>query len=280
MYSNFFEKTGIVRADITWDPSSSARNIYSSLFMDCDKLEYVSDVRVETQVGESHCAAMFRGCTSLVHGPKINNGLISNTLSYGVFNSMFEGCTNLVDIPDFTVTSSLVGYGQFVGMFRGCSSLKIAPTINFAGDMSVAMFAEMFKGCASLITPPVLPSLNITESCYHSMFEGCVSLKQTPVLPAATLAKNCYSAMFKGCTSLETAPDLPSYGASTSTECYYQMFYNCISLTSAKIASEYGAYCNEMFYNVTYPGSLHVPSSITSWPGKPTNWSLVQDYNP
>ena len=117
-------------------------------------------------------------------------------------------------------------------LFSDCTTLVnaselILPTIN----LSNSCYRNMFENCTSLKTVPELPATMLTEYCYYSMFNGCTSLVTAPELPATTLASKCYQFMFSGCKSLVTAPELPA--TTLAEDCYSNMFQGCTSLTSA-----------------------------------------------
>ena len=84
---------------------------------------------------------MFKGCTSLVHGPSI---LPATQIGSYCYMNMFSGCTNLIDAPELPAT----------GLTDYC-------------------YSGMFYGCISLRKAPVLPAPVLTWECYSGMFLGC-----------------------------------------------------------------------------------------------------------
>lgn len=96
----------------------------------------------------------------------------------------------------------------------------------------------------------LLPSVNLTERCYHKMFDGCRNLTKAPVLPPKlNLGSLCCEFMFSGCSSLVKAPILDISSIQGEHNCNY-MFEYCIELKTCKINVEHiGKYSfASMFY--------------------------------
>ena len=87
----------------------------------CASLTRVPDMILYSPEGISFGRA-FRGCTSLVHAPKI-----THNAKYIYLEEMFNGCTSLEDIPELDATRSSYSLDN---CFKGCTSLK---TIGFYG---------------------------------------------------------------------------------------------------------------------------------------------------
>ena len=153
----------------------------------------------------------------------------------------FDG-TNPLFTPDKACTiygnvGSLLGVGATPAYaFTGATNVNIeagkADTLLPSTDLTASCYKEMFKGCTSLTVPPTLPATTLAASCYESMFEGCTKLASLPgsFLPAGgegggSLAASCYKAMFKGCTGLTAFPELPA--TTLAESCYESMFENC-----------------------------------------------------
>ena len=96
-------------------------------------------------------------------------------------------------------------------------------------------FYSCFKDCENIINADklLLPTTNLSESCYESMFEGCIQLISTPILPSMNLNVSCYKRMFKGCGSLIKAPILPATELVES--CYEEMFIDCSNLKQIEV---------------------------------------------
>lgn len=148
--------------------------------------------------------------------------------------------------PLFTADKACTIYGNIGSLldvgaspayaFTGSTNINIetgqAATLLPSTDLSASCYKEMFKGCTSLTIPPTLPATTLAASCYESMFEGCTKLASLPesFLPAGgegggSLAASCYKAMFKGCTGLTAFPELPA--TTLAESCYESMFENC-----------------------------------------------------
>lgn len=148
--------------------------------------------------------------------------------------------------PLFTADKACTIYGNIGSLldvgaspayaFTGSTKINIetgqAATLLPSTDLSASCYKEMFKGCTSLTIPPTLPATTLAASCYESMFEGCTKLASLPdsFLPAGgegggSLAASCYKAMFKGCTGLTAFPELPA--TTLAESCYESMFENC-----------------------------------------------------
>lgn len=150
-------------------------------------------------------------------------------------NPLFTSGDNLCTISGNV--GSLLGVGATPAYaFTGATKINIengkAATLLPSTDLTASCYKEMFKGCTSLSVPPTLPATTLAASCYESMFEGCTKLASLPesFLPAGgegggSLAASCYKAMFKGCTGLTAFPELPA--TTLAESCYESMFENC-----------------------------------------------------
>ena len=109
------------------------------------------------------------------------------------------------------------------------------------------MFCRMKVVDASQL---LLPSVNLTEGCYHIMFDSCRSLTKAPILPPKLhLDSVSCDSMFAGCSSLVKAPILDISSIQGEHSCY-EMFDYCTSLKTCKINVEHiGKYSfDSMFY--------------------------------
>lgn len=109
------------------------------------------------------------------------------------------------------------------------------------------MFCRMKVVDASQL---LLPSVNLTEGCYHIMFDSCRSLTKAPILPPKLhLGSVSCDSMFAGCSSLVKAPILDISSIQGEHSCY-EMFDYCTSLKTCKINVEHiGKYSfDSMFY--------------------------------
>lgn len=149
-----------------------------------------------------------------------------------------EGTFSLSDAQQFSASgniASLLNFSEtlpenaFKRLFKG-TAIQTPPELPFIG-LTKSCYAYMFEDCTALTTVPALPSTELAYGCYEGMFHDCTSIETPPALPATTLAESCYNAMFSGCTALTTAPALPAM--ELADYCYSGMFGRCISLTKA-----------------------------------------------
>ena len=73
---------------------------------------------------------------------------------------------------------------------------------NIHPPMGAYCFGYLFAKNDSLITPPSLPSTQLSRGCYYAMFSWCSNLTTLPLLPATNLAEGCYSYMFNYCSKI------------------------------------------------------------------------------
>lgn len=133
--SNLYKEDGVVTLQSMFED-------YTGLVDASDlDLEYGDPEYPDDSVPNDACWYMFKGCTSLVHGPSI---LPATQLGSYCYMNMFSGCTNLIDAPELPAT----------GLTDYC-------------------YSGMFYGCISLRKAPVLPAPVLTWECYSGMFLGC-----------------------------------------------------------------------------------------------------------
>ena len=176
---------------------------------------------------------------------KANSGSLYYSLNNG---STWTALGDGESTPIITSGNKILWKGDLVPSYDGIGTFSSDADYNasgnimsllygddfYANDKSIRVeyaFESLFNGDTHILTPPLLPAISLSRSCYTNMFYWCTNLITAPELPATTLASDCYSSMFQGCTSLTTAPDLP---ATTLTDyCYSYMFEGCTSLTTA-----------------------------------------------
>lgn len=245
-------------------------------FDGCTSLEYVWDGLFDTTTTsgwfrDATCYAMFNGCTSLTHPPKLPTyrgakeftamfqgctsltnattdrimpeytqiGTQSGNYSHvEMFRSMFQGCTGLTSMHDLSsYTMGGLGNAYFQGMYYGCTGITSIDSAKMpSGVATAACFHSMFYGCTGITSVPsgFIKPTNTAESCYQNMFYGCTGITTIPtnLLRATTLAKNCYAQMFSNCTSITAIPSGFMSPTNVAESCCYAMFENCSSLTT------------------------------------------------
>lgn len=113
----FKDNTGLINASNLVMPAIIlGQNAYNGFFRGCSSL--VSGPKELPANGNNAHALMFANCTSLVNPPK----LLFTNIDSGGCNQMFRGCTSLVKAPDLNITN-VATYGCYQ-MFYGCSSLN------------------------------------------------------------------------------------------------------------------------------------------------------------
>ena len=119
-------------------------------------------------------------------------------------------------------------------------------------------FEALFKGIKYLANAKdlILPSTELTNSCYKDMFNGCSGLTTSPDLNASTLEDNCYESMFSGCSSLKNITCLATDISATD--------------------------CTKDWTNgVAASGTFVKKDSMSSWTtgvnGIPDGWSVLDD---
>lgn len=149
---------------------------------------------------------------------------------YSTGSSSYE-YSSVVDAHNLILPNTVTG-GVYASIFAYCNYLTAVPELP-ATTLANQCYDRMFQGCTSLTTAPELPAMTMKNYCYRNMFNGCTSLTTAPELPATTLAQSCYSYMFSSCASLTEAPDLPA--TALVTGCYSYMFSNCSNLRYIKV---------------------------------------------
>lgn len=220
------------------------------MFDSCTSLEYVPDDFFDTTLTPSTaywrdttCQWMFRGCTSLIHPPKL-----PAVRGGGVFKYMFIGCTSLTNANTANIMPSYTGIGtsggeyamnsMFYGMFYGCTGLTSMHDLSSytMGGSGNSYFYQMYYGCTGItsIDAAKMPSGVATSNCFREMFKGCTGITSVPsgfIKPTNT-AESCYREMFNGCNQITTIPSGLLPASNASSWCYAYMFYQCSALTS------------------------------------------------
>lgn len=169
-YQNMFCGSGL-KSTPELPAKSTVLSCYYGMFKDCLSLEEASNLNLSADsITKNSYTDMFAGCSKLTIAPKITATYVGDSGCAG----MFEGCTSLVTPPDLQSIKS-IGTSSFSTMFKGCTSLKTAPSL--PTDLWHNCYYHMFEGCTSLIEAPELPSKSLIYGCYHGMFKGCSNLR-------------------------------------------------------------------------------------------------------
>lgn len=142
---------------------------------------------------------------------------------------------NLLDYNTVKTDGHLEQSGSFISLFK--ETPIITPPELPSTNLSQTCYRQMFSGCRSLTTAPLLPATTLTDQCYFRMFAQCSALTVLPVLPATVLKSTCYAEMFSGCTQIklsETQTDeyqteyrIPTSGTgTTASSALGEMFSN------------------------------------------------------
>ena len=161
---------------------------------------------------------------------------------------------------------------------------------NVGGDVSLkdmpGCFSDFSIGSewGELVTPPNLPSTELSEECYSYMFTF-QGFTEAPELPANTLEPSCYLGMFQNCASL-TKVVLP---ATTLVEvCYENMFLGCSNLNYVKVGfteflydenDETFEYCNGNKATCSWLSDVSQTGTFV-WNGDATNLERSPDTIP
>ena len=253
----YIKVTGLAAEDLKsvgWNKPSPLRRIleqyYSYRKQVALKLDAISGL-----TDMSYC---FYGCSCLVQGPEIPNGVQN-------MDSCFSSCTSLKKAPKipnsvtnmghcFNRCENLVqgpeipnGVQNMDSCFSGCTSLTQAPAIpNGVKNMSWCFF-----GCTSLTQAPAIPD-GVTDM--SGCFKGCTSLMQAPAIPnSVTDMRGC----FKGCTSLTQAPAIPN-GVTDMSSC----FSGCTKLMSVTLKCNFPSSIPNAFKDAFKDCGSLTPNSI------------------
>ena len=156
--------------------------------------------------------------------------------AYGDVSSLYNWGSTVPCIKDlFRLNTNLYSHSE---------KRLVLPSKNLTNSC----YTEMFIGCTNMTVAPELPATRMESRCYESMFYACSNLTAAPELNATTLADNCYRNMFTSCTSLTVPPDLPA--TTLANYCYQAMFNNCSNLTTAPElpATTLTDYCYEQMF--------------------------------
>ena len=220
--SMFYGCTGLVYFSVintNRDFRISSVKYFRNMFKDCYSLVDCNLV-ITRVLGTADCSNMFDGCSSLVTGPSVDNGV-----SYAAY--MFSGCRSLrgfhlnnilgvFDIPADTVCNC-------DSMFSGCESLE-SSDIPFFLYHTVSDASNMFKNCRKMTTPPrhikVASSLNA-----EYMFDNCWALESLPDMDYGAITT--ISNMFDSCVMLPDISKLATVTWNASLTSVGYMFRQC-----------------------------------------------------
>lgn len=175
--------------------------------------------------------------------------------------------TVLVKATGLTIddsTSEKPGIGTFRVNSNGASLrgniMSLVYGDDFKGKTEIQdhQFEALFKGADDLKNAKqlILPSTELTNSCYKDMFNGCSGLTTSPDLNASTLEDNCYESMFSGCSSLNNITCLATDISAT----------DCTTNWTNGVAAS---------------GTFIKKDSMSSWTtgvnGIPNGWSVLDD---
>lgn len=191
-----------------------------------------------TDDGETWLGLMPYKTIKVRNGQKIMvNGIVGEGLSgtVGRLNCQFP-CNVYGNVLSLTFGLNFLGQKlcpdiKMSGLFKYADVIDASNLILPSENLSVSCFTAMFKKCLSLRKAPKLLAMELSPRCYEDMFMGCTSLMEAPQLPATKLANNCYLYMFYGCGRLKKAPLLPAMELEWG--CYQCMFAECYGLEEA-----------------------------------------------
>lgn len=179
---------------------------------------------------------------------------VANTVSFGNGTDLYlrgmntflaKAGSNYVNFV-FSTSSPVYCSGNIMHLFDYTQDLDTIPDDSSQTSRGIKY---MFSNCTQLVTPPDLPAINITRTCYFHTFELCSSLTTPPALPALTVYQESYSYMFSGCTSLTSIPALAA--TSVGDSAYNQMFLGCSQIYMNTTQTD--EYINEYRFGVTPP---------------------------
>lgn len=242
--------------DYVHSGSSAADRIEqcASMFSGNTAITDATNLKVPSQSNDGGYMNMFKGCTSLVYGPK---ELPAVNTSVSQYQSMFEGCTSLLRAPIIRATDGV--NGDMTHMFKGCTSLTTAPTLRVTDGYQI--YYGMFDGCTSLVTPPADVNMNVGTAY---MFQRCTSLKKSPRM--YDTIQNA-EGMFNHCSNLKTVTCVSPSDVSGS---YTSGWLAGVSSTGTFYKSE------ETYYK---PSVISDPESTwsTGSSGIPSNWDVFDE---
>lgn len=148
---------------------------------------------------------------------------------------------------------------------------------NFSGQTAMTSawtFYQLFASTELLSSKDlVLPSIELTESCYRSMFGNSTSMTETmDVLPATIGANTCYAYMYNN-TRIKTAPVISISDVSQLTSACTNMFASCsaliraTSLTQGTLGNNYAYFINgtQAFKNLYVLNGTQIPKPTSAF---------------
>ena len=172
-----------------------------------DRLSKGTSVEASSHFNSSGRFDVGGNILGLVYGNDINDTKYAySAAGWGYeYAALFMGCTTLVHVAkDFLAKATIVGSHSYDRMFAECTSLVSAPNLP-AKNINGLSYNGMFMGCTSLVIPPYeLPADVLPDPSYQDMFSGCTSLAESPIIrPHRILAQQKQlQRMFDGCSSL------------------------------------------------------------------------------
>lgn len=161
--------------------------------------------------------------------------------------------------PSASVNTTIEGNSAFYKFFSSTNIFDATQLILPSTELTESCYEYMFKGCTYLKTggPSVLPATVVPTQAYHGMYEGCSSMLY-PSLPlmkisATTAGYQSLATMFSGCTAMD------AYGANIELDCqttdnqtFMGMFQACTSLyhTGERLYLKSNSLTQEAYYSM------------------------------